>query len=34
MRRRKSSFIDGFGPDAVELSAHLANHLDRTSVPS
>lgn len=27
-RRRKSSFIDGVGPDAIELSAHLAGHLD------
>ena len=27
-RRRKSSFLDGVGPDAVELSAHLAEHLD------
>jgi putative flavoprotein involved in K+ transport len=27
-RRRKSSFIDGVGPDAVELTAHLAEHLD------
>jgi putative flavoprotein involved in K+ transport len=27
MRRRKSSFIDGAGPDAVELSAHLAAYL-------
>ena len=32
MRRRKSSFIDGFGPDAMELCGHLASHLDRTSV--
>lgn len=27
-RRRKSSFIDGVGPDAQELSAHLATRLD------
>jgi putative flavoprotein involved in K+ transport len=27
-RRRKSSFIDGVGPDARDLSAHLATHLD------
>jgi putative flavoprotein involved in K+ transport len=27
-RRRKSSFIDGVGPDSLELSAHLAHHLD------
>jgi len=30
-RRRKSSFLDGVGPDAVELAAHLARHLDATS---
>ncbi len=30
-RRRKSSFIDGVGPDAIELSAHLAAHLDKTA---
>lgn len=33
-RRRKSSFIDGVGPDAVELSAHLAAHLDTLAVPA
>lgn len=27
-RRRKSSFIDGVGPDSKDLSAHLAGHLD------
>jgi putative flavoprotein involved in K+ transport len=27
-RRRKSSFIDGVGPDARELTVHLAEHLD------
>jgi putative flavoprotein involved in K+ transport len=27
MRRRKSSFIDGVGPDAADLSAHLAAYL-------
>lgn len=32
-RRRKSSFLDGVGPDAQELSAHLATHLDRTALP-
>jgi putative flavoprotein involved in K+ transport len=32
MLRRKSSFIDGFGPDAMELCGHLVDHLDRTSV--
>lgn len=31
MRRRKSSFIDGVGPDAAELAAHLCAHLDRTT---
>lgn len=29
LRRRKSSFLDGVGPDAVELTQHLASHLDR-----
>ena len=29
MRRRKSSFIDGVGPDAAELVGHLHGHLDR-----
>lgn len=28
MLRRKSSFLDGVGPDALELSTHLATHLD------
>ncbi len=27
-RRRKSSFLDGVGPDAVELSDHLVSYLD------
>lgn len=27
-RRRKSSFLDGVGPDAIELGTHLAGHLD------
>jgi len=31
LRRRKSSFLDGVGPDAVDLTAHLVGHLDRTS---
>ena len=31
LRRRKSSFLDGVGPDALELSKHLASHLDRTA---
>jgi putative flavoprotein involved in K+ transport len=30
-RRRKSSFIDGVGPDAQDLSAHLAQHLEATT---
>lgn len=30
-RRRKSSFIDGVGPDAEELTTHLAVHLGVTS---
>ena len=29
MRRRKSSFIDGVGPDSAELVEHLHAHLDR-----
>jgi hypothetical protein len=29
LRRRKSSFLDGVGPDAQELCAHLVDHLDR-----
>ena len=29
MRRRKSSFLDGVGPDATELTEHLAGHLAR-----
>jgi putative flavoprotein involved in K+ transport len=28
LRRRKSSFIDGAGDDAEDLSAHLASYLD------
>ena len=28
LRRRKSSLIDGAGPDAAELTAHLAAYLD------
>jgi putative flavoprotein involved in K+ transport len=28
LRRRKSTLIDGAGPDARELAAHLAGHLD------
>ncbi len=30
-RRRKSSFLDGVGPDAHDLSTHLAAHLDVVS---
>ena len=30
LRRRKSTFIDGAGPDARELCAHLAAYLDQT----
>ena len=30
-RRRKSSFLDGVGPDATELAVHLAGHLDATA---
>ncbi len=31
LRRRKSSFIDGVGGDAMELTAHLAAHLRRAA---
>ena len=31
LRRRKSSFIDGVGQDAMELAAHLAGHLRRAA---
>lgn len=27
LRRRKSTFLDGFGPDAAELTEHLLEHL-------
>lgn len=30
-RRRKSSFIDGVGPDAIDLGEHLAQHLNTTA---
>ncbi len=33
LRRRKSSFIDGVGPDAAELVSHLHAHLDRRTRP-
>jgi putative flavoprotein involved in K+ transport len=32
LRRRKSSFLDGIGSDAVDLTAHLRTHLDRNAV--
>ena len=31
LRRRKSSFIDGVGQDAMELALHLAHHLRRAA---
>jgi len=31
LRRRKSSFLDGVGRDAMELTAHLATHLRRAA---
>ena len=31
LRRRKSSFIDGVGPDSAELASHLHAHLDHRS---
>lgn len=33
LRRRKSSFLDGVGPDAHDLATHLVDHLDRTARP-
>ena len=33
MRRRKSSFLDGVGFDALELGEHLSRHLEAVSVP-
>ncbi|HSP27113.1 MAG TPA: NAD(P)-binding domain-containing protein, partial [Ilumatobacteraceae bacterium] len=30
-RRRKSSFLDGVGPDADELATHLVGHLETTA---
>ena len=30
-RRRKSSFLDGVGPDAQDLAAHLGEHLNTTA---
>ena len=34
LRRRKSSFLDGVGPDAEELAVHLAHHLDAVAAPT
>ena len=34
MRRRKTSFLDGVGPDAMELTDHLAGHLARSAARS
>lgn len=34
LRRRKSSFLDGVGPDAHDLTAHLVGHLESTSRPA
>jgi putative flavoprotein involved in K+ transport len=31
LRRRKSSFLDGVGPDAAELMAEVRRHLDRVA---
>jgi putative flavoprotein involved in K+ transport len=31
LRRRRSSFIDGAGDDARELSAHLVGYLDQSA---
>jgi putative flavoprotein involved in K+ transport len=31
LRRRRSTFIDGAGDDARELSAHLVDYLDKTA---
>jgi putative flavoprotein involved in K+ transport len=31
LRRRKSNFLDGVGPDAVDLTMHLMAHLERVS---
>jgi putative flavoprotein involved in K+ transport len=32
LRRRKSTFIDGVGDDARDLSGHLAGYLDKLNV--
>jgi putative flavoprotein involved in K+ transport len=31
LRRRKSTFLDGFGADAADLADHLTHHLDRVA---
>jgi hypothetical protein len=31
LRRRRSTFIDGAGQDARELSAHLVDYLDESA---
>ena len=31
LRRRKSGFLDGFGPDSAEIAAHLLRFLDDTT---
>jgi putative flavoprotein involved in K+ transport len=33
LRRRKSSFIDGVGPDTADVAGHLHGHLDRRVHP-
>lgn len=33
-RRRKSSFLDGVGPDAQDLTSHLAQHLEAATARS
>jgi len=33
-RRRKSSFLDGVGPDAIDLSTHLRSYLDSVATPA
>jgi putative flavoprotein involved in K+ transport len=34
MRRRKSTFIDGFGVDAADIASHLSRHLAESSKDS
>jgi putative flavoprotein involved in K+ transport len=31
LRRRKSTFLDGFGADAADLADHLTHHLDQVA---